>query len=104
MALRVRVCRRQDVPPGECRAFPVAGVDWPILVVNIEGAYLAATSRCPHEDVSLAGGSREGTRIECPGHGYAFDLATGACTHDPHLTLPRYRVSFEGDDLYVDLI
>ena len=54
--------------------------------------------------MSLEGGRRSGTRIECPGHGYIFDLATGACDHDPHLCLRRYRVSFDGDDLYVDLI
>lgn len=104
MALRVRVCRRQDVPPGACRSFEVPGVDWPILVAHVEGRYLATTSQCPHEAVSLAGGRRDGTRIECPGHRYLFDLATGACAHDPNLHLPRYRVSFEGDDLYVDLI
>jgi nitrite reductase/ring-hydroxylating ferredoxin subunit len=104
MALRVRVCRRQDVPEGALRAFAVAGVDWPILVNNTGGTFLATTSRCPHEDVSLEDGEHCGTSITCPGHGYEFDMATGACAHDPRLRLRRYRVSFEGDDLYVDLI
>jgi nitrite reductase/ring-hydroxylating ferredoxin subunit len=104
MALRVRVCRRHDVPPGACRAFEVEGIEWPILVAHVGGTYLATTSQCPHEDVSLEGGRRRGTQIECPGHGYIFDLHTGACAHDPELRLRRYRVTLDGDDLYVDLI
>lgn len=104
MALRLLVCRRQDVPPESCLAFEVDGLDWPVLVAQVGGRFYATTSECPHEEVSLEGGRRSGTRIECPGHGYIFDLATGACDHDPHLCLRRYRVSFDGDDLYVDLI
>lgn len=104
MALRVRVCRRDEVPPGECRAFDVPELDWPILVANFGGEYVATTSRCPHEDVSLAGGKRRGTKLACPGHGYVFDLVTGACSHDPKLALHRYRVSVQGNDVYVDLL
>jgi nitrite reductase/ring-hydroxylating ferredoxin subunit len=104
MALRVRVCNRDEVPPGTCHAFSVQGVDWPILVANVGGTLLATTSRCPHEDVSLEGGARRGTTITCPGHGYVFDLATGACAHDPQLRLRRYRVSIDGDELFVDLL
>jgi nitrite reductase/ring-hydroxylating ferredoxin subunit len=104
MALRMRVCRRQDVPEGTLRAFALPGVAWPILVANVDGEYLATTSRCPHEDVSLEDGERRGKTLTCPGHGYEFDLATGACRHDPQLRLQSFRVSFEGDELYVDLI
>ena len=68
------------------------------------GRFLATTSQCPHEAVSLARGRRQGTKIKCPGHSYEFDLATGACTHDPVLHLRRYRVTIEDGDLYVDLI
>ena len=104
MALRVKVCRAADVAPGQTRGFTVPGVSVPILVANIDGRYLAASSMCPHEDVSLLGGKRKHTRIICPGHGYRFDLETGACSHDPNLRLPCYRVTLLGDDLFVDLI
>ena len=104
MALRVRVCRLDEVAPGETKGFQVAGVTVPILVANVDGTYLASTSMCPHEDVSLLGGKRKDTRVICPGHGYRFDLRTGACSHDPKLRLACYRVTIVGDDLYVDLV
>lgn len=104
MALRVRVCSTIDVLPGEHRAFEVEGVAVPVLVANVGGRYLATTSMCPHEDVSLEPGPLTGTRIVCPGHAYEFDLATGRCTHDPILRLRTYRVEIEGDAVFVQLI
>lgn len=104
MALRIKVCRTAQVAPGESRGFAVPGVDVPILVTNIDGSYVATSSMCPHEDVSLVGCKRKGSRLICPGHGYQFDLHTGACSHDPHLALKRYQVTCIGDDIYVDLI
>jgi nitrite reductase/ring-hydroxylating ferredoxin subunit len=103
-ALRVRVCRTDDVGPGEMKGFAVAGVAMPILVANIDGTLLATSSVCPHEDVSLLGGDLVGCRLTCPGHAYEFDLATGACTHDRQLTLPRYATTVIAGDLYVDLV
>ncbi len=104
MGLRVRVCATSDVAEGESKGFEVAGAAIPILVTNIDGRFLATTSMCPHEDVSLLRAKRKGTRIFCPGHGYEFDLDHGACKHDPRLTLRCYRVSIVGDELFVDLI
>ena len=104
MALRVRVCGAAEIGAGEMRAVAVPGVTVPILVVNLDGEFLAVTSRCPHEDVSLAGGKRKHTRIICPAHGYQFDLRSGACSHDPALRLQRYRVAVIDGDIYVDLI
>ncbi len=104
MALRVRVCRADEVGPGELKGFDVPGVSIPVMVANIDGAFVAATSMCPHEDVSLLRGKHKGRRVICPGHGYQFDLHTGACSHDPNLTLRRYRVSVVEGDIYVDLV
>jgi nitrite reductase/ring-hydroxylating ferredoxin subunit len=104
MALRLRVCSTGEVKPGETKGFAVPGVAVPVMVANIDGTFVAASSMCPHEDVSLLGGKRKGTRVICPGHGYQFDLITGACSHSPNMTLPRYKVTVVGDAIYVDLI
>ena len=104
MALRVRVCRLADVVDGELRAFAVPGVTWPVIVTRIRGELVACPGVCPHEDVALAGGELQGGAIVCPGHGYAFDLETGRCAHDPELELRRYRVTLVGDDVYADLL
>lgn len=104
MALRVFVCRRADVVPGELRAFAVPGVTWPVIVTYVGDAVVAVPGVCPHEDVALAGGHLEGDKLVCPGHGYGFDLRTGRCRHDPTLELRRYPITFVGDELWVDLL
>ncbi len=104
MPLRVRVCAADEVAPGETRGFAVEGVAIPVLIANVEGTLLAASSMCPHEDVSLLGGKRVGMRVICPGHGYQFDLRTGRCSHDARLLLRRYPVHLVDGDVYVELI
>jgi len=104
MGMRVRVCAASEVAPGDAKPFAVPGVTIPVLVTNTGERYLATSSMCPHEDVSLIGAKRKGTRIFCPGHGYEFDLAAGTCKHDPKLVLRCYVVTRVGDDLFVDLL
>lgn len=101
--MRFRVCRFDAVAPGEIRAFAVDGLSVPVLVANLGGRLLAASGMCPHEDVELIDGSFDGESIVCPGHGYQFDLASGACSHDDSLCLPRYAVSVEGGEVFVTL-
>ena len=103
MAMRVRVCRVEDVPPGETRGFPVEGLLLPIMVANLGERFAAASSICPHEDVSLVDGTLEGTRVTCPGHGYEFDLDTGRCSHDISLRLRRFPVTVEDGEVYIDI-
>ena len=89
MALRVRVCRADEVVDHELHAFAVEGVTWPVIVVRLDGVIVATPGVCPHEDVGLATGAFDGHLLTCPGHGYQFDLETGRCTHDPGLVLRR---------------
>jgi toluene monooxygenase system ferredoxin subunit len=104
MALRFRLCARSELPEGGLAAFAVDGVTWPVLAGVIEGELIATAGVCPHEDVSLAGGTLDGACLTCPGHGYVFDLRTGECAHDPSLELRRYKISEQGDDVWIDLV
>jgi nitrite reductase/ring-hydroxylating ferredoxin subunit len=103
MALRFKLGSRHAVPDGALAAFVVPGLTWPVLAGVIDGELIATAGVCPHEDVELAGGDVEDACLTCPGHGYTFDLRTGACTHDPTLVLRRYRVSLDGDEVWLDL-
>ena len=104
MALRVRVCRLADVIDGVPRPFAVRGVTWPVIVTRVDGELFAVPGVCPHEDVALGDGELAGTMLTCPGHGYAFDLRTGRCPHDPGLELRRYPITLVGDEVWVDLL
>jgi nitrite reductase/ring-hydroxylating ferredoxin subunit len=103
MRMRFLVCRVGDVAPGEMRGFAVPGLDAPVLIANLDGELRAAASTCPHEVVSLLGGDLDGDRVVCPGHGYAFDLRSGRCTHDSRLRLPLHRVEIVGDEVFVEI-
>ena len=105
MALRVRLCRRDEVVAGAMRSFQVAGVTWPVLATELDGTVVAVAGVCPHEDVGLADGDLEDGCLTCPGHAYQFDLRTGACLHDRLLELRRYPVSLDvHGDVWVDLL
>ena len=105
MPLRVRVCKRADVPSGALRGFVVPGVTWPVMVTEIGGELVAFPGVCPHDDVSLVDyGVIENGALRCRVHGYCFDLATGDCEHNPKLHLRRYKITQIDDDLWVDLL
>ena len=104
MALRVRVCALAEVADAALRAFAVPGVTWPVIVTRVGGELVAVAGVCPHEDVGLADGDLVGHSLVCPGHGYAFDLATGRCRHDPTLVLRRYPITVVGGDVWVELL
>ena len=85
------------------KSFNVDGLSVPVLVVNLDGRFIAASGMCPHEDVELIDGERNGEIITCPGHAYEFNLTNGSCSHDSDLRLPIYEVSIEEDGIFVKL-
>jgi len=103
MGMRLRVCSVSEIEEGVLKSFAVEGVTVPILVTMVDGAIIAGTSMCPHEDVSLVGGCIEDGTIVCRAHGYAFDLQTGECSHDPTLFWRLYKTSIGDGILYAEL-
>jgi nitrite reductase/ring-hydroxylating ferredoxin subunit len=105
VALRVRVCRLDEIVPGGLRGFVVAGVTWPVMVATVDGELVAFPGVCPHDDVPLDDyGVMEGEYVRCRVHGYRFDVRDGHCEHQPQLHLRRYKITIAGDELYVDLL
>lgn len=70
-----------ELAPGEMRTVQLG--DRAILLVNLEGTFHALDDTCTHEECSLGDGYLDGGIVECPCHGAAFDVCTGAA-----LTLP----------------
>jgi len=63
----------------------------------------ALDDRCSHAEASLAEGEVYGDTVECPRHGSAFDLRTGAALSLP-ATCPvaAYPAEVVGGDVFVD--
>lgn len=72
-----------------------------ILVFQVGDDLVATQARCPHAQGPLHEAEICDTVLTCVWHGWSFDLKTGECEEDPGLTLERYAVTVEGDDILV---
>jgi nitrite reductase/ring-hydroxylating ferredoxin subunit len=107
---RIVVGRVRDLPPGSRRIMDVAGRS--IGVLNVRGRYYALRNRCPHQGAPLCLGRIKGTNlaskpyeyvyarddeiIQCPWHGWEFEIATGRTYFNPHkMRVKTYEVSVE---------
>ena len=72
----VTVASVEDLKPGEMTYVEVA--DEPVCLINLDGQFYAISDICTHEEASLSDGEIVGDEIECPLHGGAFEIRTGA--------------------------
>lgn len=100
MAL-VKVASLHDLPPGASTVVRVNSES--IALFNLGGEIVALGNVCPHAGESLGEGTVEGDIVICPGHGWEYDLRSGACMTVPGESVPRFPVTLEGDAILVDL-
>jgi nitrite reductase/ring-hydroxylating ferredoxin subunit len=108
-----RVCRTDDLPPGQRRIVELGGRS--IGVFNIDGSFHAIRNVCPHQLAPLCVGrvsgttlpgpvgefnyAHEGRIIRCPWHGWEFDITTGQSVFNPHkVRVKSYQVTVERGD------
>lgn len=72
------VAKTDELKHGELMYVEVGKNYEPVVLVNLNGEFFALDDCCTHEDASLSDGSVAGDEIECPLHGGAFDIRTGA--------------------------
>lgn len=99
----VRVCRRQDIPPG--RGWPVRVGGLRLAVFDTDSGVRAVENRCRHVGNPIDDGATSDNVVICPWHGWRYDLDTGE-----HLTvfgrrpgLRVFPVRVEGDDVLVEV-
>ncbi|HEX6845013.1 MAG TPA: non-heme iron oxygenase ferredoxin subunit [Actinomycetota bacterium] len=101
----VRVCARDDVPPGEARRFAVDGREVAVVNLGADG-FRAIDAVCSHERFFLDEGDVDpdiGT-IECPKHGSTFDLETGRPRSLPAIKpVAVFAVTADGDDIWIEI-
>ncbi len=74
-----------------------------VAVCNVDGEYHAVDGSCPHRGGPLAHGALHGNVVVCPWHAWEFDCVTGCYDYDPGIKLPKYSISVEGRDVYVEV-
>lgn len=99
---------------GEICAGPVAGCPldktitvqtdrFRVAVFHTAQGWIAIKDHCPHADLPLARGTRNGLTLTCPGHNWQFDLSTMQCTHGgpPDCTLRSFPVDIRDNTIFV---
>jgi nitrite reductase/ring-hydroxylating ferredoxin subunit len=95
----VKVATRGELPPGKIKKAVVNGLE--IAVMNVEGAFYATTTLCPHQGGPLDEGELDGSTLICPWHGWMFNVCDGSAVMNPRVKIKTYTVEVEGEDIYV---
>lgn len=94
----VTVARTGELQPGEMMYVEV-GED-PVCLINLDGAFYALNDICTHQEASLSDGEIVGDEVECPLHGGAFEIRTGAPAAFPVVTpVETYHVRVVGEEV-----
>ena len=95
----IRVAALNEIPEDTGRRVEVDGQE--IALFRQGSAVFALYNVCPHAGGPLAeGGIREGSVI-CPWHGWEFQLKTGACSFNPSIKQPVFKVKVENGEVFV---
>ena len=55
-----------------------------------------------HRGGPLGEGELDGKIVVCPWHGWRYDVTTGVNELNPSISVQKYQVKVEGDDLLVE--
>ena len=97
----VKVAIKSDVPPGGCLSVDADGLT--VALFNVDGTIHAIDNNCAHQGGPLGEGFLEGKTVTCPWHGWQYDVTNGECTTGPGISVQRFNVKTEGDDVLVQL-
>jgi nitrite reductase/ring-hydroxylating ferredoxin subunit len=75
--------------------FRVEQPGMPIVVLRTEQGITAFEDRCPHAFWPLSEGEIYDGVLECPGHGWEFDVTSGRCLNAPAYCLTPVSVTIE---------
>lgn len=90
-----------DIPIGQ--PLRIEHQETGIVVLRTEAGIAAFYDSCPHANWRLSEGWMSGNVLECPGHGWQFDVASGRCLDVPAYCLRSVAVSTSGENLQIEL-
>jgi nitrite reductase (NADH) small subunit/3-phenylpropionate/trans-cinnamate dioxygenase ferredoxin subunit len=101
MPKRVTVAKLADVPPGQCRAVEAEGVG--VALCNVGGTVYALDNCCPHAGGPIGEGTIDGDCVECPWHGWRYNVKTGERPENPQIKVDCFPVHIEDDTIQVTI-
>jgi nitrite reductase (NADH) small subunit/3-phenylpropionate/trans-cinnamate dioxygenase ferredoxin subunit len=101
MTKSVCVANVTDLEPGSCMSVEAAG--YGVALFNVNGTIYALDNTCPHAGGPLGEGTLQGRIVECPWHGWRFDVRTGERPESPDFKVGCYPVEIEGNEIRIVL-
>lgn len=101
-----KLCTSSQLPgEGRLKAFVggTAAAPLALCVGVVNGKPYAIDNACPHARAPLAGGDLCGTAVECPVHGWKWDIVTGEPLHPGDPAVQTYEVRVYGAEAFVRL-
>lgn len=74
-----------------------------IVIVRQLNNIMAFYDSCPHAQWRLSDGHLSGNLLECPGHGWQFEITTGECVDVPAYCLKSLKVIEFGELIRIEL-
>ena len=99
MADFIKIAVVSDLQPGSVKEIAVNGKT--VALCNVDGKFYALDNVCLHRGGPLGQGYLDGEKLECPWHGWQYDVMTGAVAMNPSAKVASYEVKVEGSDVLV---
>ncbi|HBE01245.1 MAG TPA: hypothetical protein DC049_02050 [Spirochaetia bacterium] len=96
------LCEISDLQPGSARVFRTEAGDIALFHTR-DGKWIAADAKCPHENGPIVDSVYGAGRLNCPIHGYSFDIITGKSSSSEVGNLKIYQVRKSDGHIIVDL-
>ncbi len=96
------VAKLEELEPGTCLSIEIDKAPG-VALFNVDGEILALNNTCPHAGGPLGEGTLDGEFVECPWHGWEFNVRTGQCMKNPtpEWTVPCYPTRVENGIIQV---
>jgi len=96
-----RVCRLDEVAPGELREVSAGGVR--MLFVRGRGGVAAIPPSCPHMENPLCEGFFDGEILTCPKHLWQWTIPDGEPMGEAERALLRYETETRDGEVWVNV-
>ena len=95
------VARLSELAPGSCLSVEADGIG--VALFNVDGRIYALDNTCPHAGGPLGEGTLSSDIVECPWHGWRYNVRTGERPENPAFKVACYDVHVEGGVILVAL-
>ncbi|MGV7220006.1 MAG: Rieske (2Fe-2S) protein [Nitrospinales bacterium] len=92
---------KSDIPDGRGKLYEVG--DESIAVFKVGEKIFAIEDFCKHRGGALSQGHLEGNLVECPMHGWVYDIFTGECLTNSKGKVKNYEVVLDNEKIIIEV-